>query len=850
MKSGVYGNSPFTLQTRGCGEPGDYIQISPDFITDYTAIQDTFGPPGQVFVHEFAKLRYGVFEEFGYPGDTKYPMFYYKAVWTVNGQENKIMPNFCTNTELTDYSMVDLVTGNRCSYDEGTGLPDVNCVAQIGPDNMVKSSIMALPFLVDNDQFCDDSEALIHQDEIPTKHNDMCGEESTFAVIQRHADFKGYTVNNTISSRDTSFEILRSKASASFVMVLDVSGSMDDNCGGQSRPPCEYRIDRMKQSAIRWVKYDLRNEVELSLVKFSTKAQRIEDLTAVTDATRPNFIKSLSDLRTGGGTCLGAALRGGLKALRDGGVPEGSVMIFLTDGEHSCDGPDKSKIADVIPEVKRQGVRVITIAFSDNADENILSLAKETDGKAYFVPDNTGPEVINSALQGSLTYQPSVPSNDIDIIVYEQTFQSMESFEFDFTIDEMIGKNVSVQIDVSGNPGIVVTIDSESLPPFTEKSGVFLKEYDELPAGDHHVKVYVNGNSKLSFASVKVTAKARNATIPIMTNCWSSLDNEKADLATGVKVAVIAKVMQGSNPVIGAKVTAYIERDGVSEPLEIPLLDSGSAPDNVANDGLYARYFTTFTQTAENTRYSLKCQVESTANSNINQGFLDARKFGGRRSKRSLPRQPSANNPICCGSNTLREDSVLKPTGQFKRSAAGGAIEIENADKAAYPPGEVSDLKGANNLTAEYFTLTFTSAGKVLDSGTASNFQVYYTNNVTQLKSESTIMDSLPFLLAANVSNSETLLPQIAGTPVEVKPFKAGFDPDTQYFFRIATFGGSDDSMHTWSNIARVYLGQPAREPDDSLSGGAIAGIVIGSFAAVLVVAAAAFLYKKYHWGK
>ena len=69
---------------------------------------------------------------------------------------------------------------------------------------------------------------------------------------------------------------------------------------------------------------------------------------------------------------------------------------------------------------------MITIAFSDNADKDILSLAKETDGKAYFVPDNTGPEVINSALQGSLTYQPSVPSNDIDIIVYSVIFHIMQ----------------------------------------------------------------------------------------------------------------------------------------------------------------------------------------------------------------------------------------------------------------------------------------------------------------------------------------------------------------------------------------------------------------------------------------
>ena len=77
-ESGVYGNSPFTLQTGGCGEPGQFIQVSASFLSSMDTANKTFGPPGQVFVHEWAKYRYGVFEEYGYPGDNKYPMFYYK----------------------------------------------------------------------------------------------------------------------------------------------------------------------------------------------------------------------------------------------------------------------------------------------------------------------------------------------------------------------------------------------------------------------------------------------------------------------------------------------------------------------------------------------------------------------------------------------------------------------------------------------------------------------------------------------------------------------------------------------------------------------------------------------------
>ena len=38
--------------------------------------------------------------------------------------------------------------------------------------------------------------------------------------------------------------------------------------------------------------------------------------------------------------------------------------------------------------------------------------------------------------------------------------------------------------------------------------------------------------------------------------------------------------------------SAYIERAGVDTPFELELYDAGSDPDQVGNDGVYARYFT------------------------------------------------------------------------------------------------------------------------------------------------------------------------------------------------------------------------------------------------------------------
>ena len=52
----------------------DIISIE-GFLDDNTA----YGNVGKVVVHEWAKLRWGVFEEHGYPGDAQFPLFFYKV---------------------------------------------------------------------------------------------------------------------------------------------------------------------------------------------------------------------------------------------------------------------------------------------------------------------------------------------------------------------------------------------------------------------------------------------------------------------------------------------------------------------------------------------------------------------------------------------------------------------------------------------------------------------------------------------------------------------------------------------------------------------------------------------------
>jgi uncharacterized protein YegL len=789
--------------------------------------EDVFGPPGQVFVHEWAKYRYGVFEEHGYPGDQQYPMFYIKKIWTINGEENVLSPNFCLNGDI-NYTMEN-INGGNCLFDELTGLPDSNCIFVLDKADGINSSIMALPYLDSNFEFCDDTETLYHDKMLPNKQNKLCDMMSTFSVILQHEDFLEYMPNN-LNNINPKFKILLPKASSSYVMVLDVSGSMADFD----------RIRRMKDSAIRWVTYDLKDDTPLGIVKFSSNAETIFNLTNISNQTRTEVIAILQSLSANGGTCLGEGLKKGLETLRLGGVDHGGVMIFLTDGQQSCDGAD---IPDVIDVVENQGVRVIAIAFGTSADSRILQLAKRTNGKAYFIPDGTGPEDINNAFQGSLTFQPSVPSDQFDIIIAEETFNNISEIKIPFIIDDTIGKDVIVQIDFSEAVNCTIIIDNST--EIFSNSGVYQKQFDKLSTGKYSASII--SSSLLGPTSVSVTSRSQENSLPIFTRCWTSAGTEQVDLSQNKKIAVLAQVLQGTNPVVRAKVKAYIERDGVSSPIEIELFDQGAAPDNMKDDGIYSRYFTSFQNSAEEVRYTLKCQVEGTDDSAINQGFLDAKKRNQDLSnRRSLPKKPSHNVPICCGSSTIREDSVLASTGQFGRTQTGGMISIVNADKASYPPGIVNDLlAGGFDLNACTFSIMFTAPGAVLDSGIIDEYKIYFSNNQTIIQSANTF-ESFPYINETDLASGSANMTTVeAGTfvslTIPIERFASSETP-TQLFFRLEATAGKLSSS---SNTARLSMKKCVKVyQNNGLTSGAIAGIVLGTMLTVLVLVGAGYWYR------
>ena len=105
----------------------------------------------------------------------------------------------------------------------------------------------------------------------------------------------------------------------------------------------------------------------------------------------------------------------------------------------------------------------------------------------------------------------------------------------------------------------------------------------------------VTAQEDLSSVSSKVESKSRDpSTGPVMTHCWISTGAEDIDTTTDIKLAVVAEVIQGSKPVVGARVEALVERPSNSygepqPPIHLQLLDNGSGADKIKNDGTYTR---------------------------------------------------------------------------------------------------------------------------------------------------------------------------------------------------------------------------------------------------------------------
>ncbi|XP_015674488.1 calcium-activated chloride channel regulator 1, partial [Protobothrops mucrosquamatus] len=282
MKSG---DDPYTLQYGGCGIPGRYIHFTPKFLTNDN-LHDVYGSRGRVFVHEWAHLRWGVFDEYNYDAP-----FYVT--------NKKVEATRCS-ASVTGVYIFPTGPGNyrACNFQERTQMYEPGCQFVPHKSQSTPVSIMYMQSLPSVTLFCNESN---HNMEAPNLQNKICSYKSTWEVIMNSTDFASSSIINT-PLPDPTFTLMQARDRV-VCLVLDVSGSMS----GYDR------IARLRQAAEVFVLQIIETGSWVGIVTFhSTASITIGLQQIVSDKIRQNLVNHLPTIANGG-TKICAGVRKGFQ---------------------------------------------------------------------------------------------------------------------------------------------------------------------------------------------------------------------------------------------------------------------------------------------------------------------------------------------------------------------------------------------------------------------------------------------------------------------------------------------------------------------------------------------------------
>ncbi|KAI4871510.1 hypothetical protein NFI96_029132 [Prochilodus magdalenae] len=794
----AFGDDPYTKQMRGCGEEGEYIHFTPDFLLKDSLLA-VYGPRGRVFVHEWAHVRWGVFDEY----NEKEP-FYFSTT-------QEIQPTRSCTSQISG-QWFEPVNGNSlpCRSDTQTGLPTKECQFFPDRDQQTNASIMYLPSIESVTTFCREGE---HNAEAPNLQNQKCNNKATRTVIfQDSVDkdaLRGLTPLQSPPPAPT-FRLIQRRQRA-VCLILDVSGSMQNF----------NRLTRLQQAASIFLSTIVEEGAYVGMVKFSTTADILSGLTKIDGkASRDSLINKLPTIASGS-TNMCNGLRLGFQVLQqDDTSAVGDDVIFLTDGEATDD------VRSCLQLAVDSGAIISTVALGPSASDVLITMANLTDGKFIFASDN----VISNELvdaYSSFTVSDGDPTNQA--IQLESTGKVVDDwFNGTVPIDRTVGNSTTFTVIYDGSTP-AVHIESPSGSVFnqthitdnTATKTITLNIPGTAEPGDWTYS-FLNRQSTSQTMTLTVTSRAaRHDVHPVTVKAQITQPNTDGSKP----IVVFAEVRQNYRPVLGAKVIATLQSDtGHSEVLH--LLDNGAAADTLKDDGIYSRYFTKFMSG----KYSLKVQVthqgevvKSSSSRHSGALYIPGYIVDGKCGKLSPSRQV-ALNPQKPPVNVEPAD-----VGSFSRTTTGESFVVPpGVAPPNFPPNKITDLNA--EIQEDTVLLNWTAPGEDLDQGTAQSYELRWSKRQEMLQNN---------FSDANLVNTSALQPQEAGSAehylfLSDVPIQNG----TTLFFAIRS-EDNDTMKSEVSNVARVTKFVPSRRPQVTVisnPGLNLAGIVVAACVVIIVV--------------
>ncbi|NXS94474.1 CLCA1 regulator, partial [Jacana jacana] len=761
-------DSPYTVRYGGCKEKGQYIHFTPNFLLNDTLAGIT-GEKGRYFVHEWAHLRWGVFDEYN-----KDMPFYVSR----NSKKARIATTSCP-ASVTGRPIFQSCSGDKCElrYCRHDGqLYEKGCAFFPNIHQNVSCSIMWMQSILPVVEFCDKNS---HNSEAPTIQNKICNYKSTWEVIMESDDFGNSTVVNASSPpSETTFTLLQSQDRV-VVLVLDVSSSM----------LAENRIRHLYTAAEDFLLRTIEISSWAGIVTFDSEAFERAPLQQITnDTARQKLVQYLPTVAKGR-TNICAGIRKGLKLIEDKmNTTYGSEIMLLTDGE------DKH-MAACFDLVKHSGAKIHTIALGAMADAELEEFSKLTGGLRLSAADGVTPSKLSMIFC-------AITSGSGDI-----SAQSIQLENTELVVQHSGWMNVTVPVDRTvGNDTFFSISWSQSQPFFalTDPKG---REYGSLDFTINHsnqktARLSISGTAEVGdwqfriknvhkeTQSISVTATSRPTspdTPPVRTVSHVSRPNTASK-----PVVIYAEVSQGFLPVLGTTVIATIEKDGAAA-VTLELHDNGAGADMIKNDGIYSRYFTSLEGTG---RYSVKVNAyrrERTTRLALRQnhalslpGYIEHGKI-----------YMTAPRPA------FTDKEIQAQLGSFSRISVN-SFEVKTSEDyvPTYPPCKITDLHA--RIENKTIVLSWTAPGGDLDNGKADYYIIKSSENLLDLRNH--------FSHATSVDCSN-LVPKEAGREesFKIEPENSTIESDTIIYFAIRAV---DDSnlVSEVSNIAQATWFIPPEE--------------------------------------
>uniref|UniRef100_A0A8B9GMW2 Chloride channel accessory 1 n=1 Tax=Astyanax mexicanus TaxID=7994 RepID=A0A8B9GMW2_ASTMX len=665
----IFGDEPYTKQMKGCGEEGEYIHFTPDFLLDDDLL-DAYGTREKVFVHEWAHLRWGVFDE--YSEEEPFYLF-----------GNNIEPTRCIkdirgrNYKVTNGKHV------HCPTDVATGLPIKGC--QFFPDREQENSasIMYMQSLDSVKAFCG---FMDHNYEAPNMQNKKCDYRSTSSVIfESSVDSDALNTLQPLPSPPPppTFTVIQRQHRV-ICLILDVSGSMKGE-----------RILRLQQAATLFLSEIVEEGAQVGIVKFSTNAEIVSPLTTLQGKeSRDGLIRHLPKTVDGSTNILSPC------------CAQDTIHYLNALWRSMHLRTSVTSVTSVI-----HFFIVCNIILSFPCHLNIL-----TDGK-FIVADQS---LLSNQLVDSLSLISLFSKQLVSI-----GKNTADWFNGTVPIDRTVGNGTTFTVIYEKS---IPTVHIEA-PSGRVYNQAHVTNHQETRTITLNIPGTAEpGDWKYSFLNIRAAAQTMSLTVtsraahddvnPIIVT--AEMNQPSAD---GSKPMVVyAEVKQNRMPVLGAKVMATMESDtGHSELLH--LLDNGAGADTLKDDGVYSRYFTKL----KNGRYSLKVQVTREGG---NIPFTPSRQGGSLyvpgyivdgELQLNPPKPPVNVQPADVGSFTR-----IATGESFVVSVP------PNAPPPNFPPNKVTDLSA--EILEDTVLLNWTAPGEDLDQGTAGSYEIKWSEDLEVLQ--------------------------------------------------------------------------------------------------------------------